>query len=68
MKIFGNVFSRGQIFKGWFLVFAPFSSNGKYVLRSFENVQNDNIYGIVGDDEIPGLILILTLKPAINKI
>lgn len=42
-----------QLFKGWFLVFCPFSTEGKYVLRTFEEVEADHIYGIVSDDEIP---------------
>jgi hypothetical protein len=39
-------------FRGWFLVFAPFNDEGKYLLRPAELVAKDNIYATVNDDEI----------------
>jgi hypothetical protein len=41
-----------QNFRGWFLVFSPFSDKGKYLLRPFDDVKKDNIYGVVADDDI----------------
>lgn len=42
-----------QTFRGWFLVFAPFTSEGQYILRTKEQVLRDNIYAEVDDDDIP---------------
>ena len=39
-------------FKGWFLVFSPFSKNMEYMLNDFDKVQETNIYANVEDDKI----------------
>lgn len=40
-------------FRGWFLVFAPFDAKGKYILKSYESIMQDNIYAHVDDISIP---------------
>lgn len=35
---------------GWFLVFSPFDSKGKYLLRPKEQVDKDHVYAFVKDD------------------
>lgn len=39
-------------FRGWFVVFSPFSSTGEYILRDFDKVQEDNMYADIEDEEI----------------
>ena len=39
-------------FRGWFMVFAPFSHEGKYILNPYDQVQKDNIYADIDDDEV----------------
>ena len=39
-------------FRGWFLVFSPFTREGQYQLRPFQDVQQDYIYAIIPDDAI----------------
>lgn len=39
-------------FRGWFIVFSPFNSMGKYMLKTFDEIKKDNIYGNVNDSDI----------------
>ena len=41
-----------QTFRGWFLVFAPFDSKGKYILDDFASVSRSGVYAVVDDDNI----------------
>ncbi len=41
-----------KYFRGWFLVFCPFSNNGKYILNPIDKVNEDHVYGNVADDEL----------------
>jgi hypothetical protein len=42
-----------QNFRGWFMVFSPFSKEGEYLLRSYHKIKADNIYCHVVDTEVP---------------
>jgi len=46
-----------QTFRGWFLVFAPFNSKGKYILNSFDAVASSGVYAIVDDDDITSCVI-----------
>jgi Domain of unknown function (DUF4419) len=41
-----------QKFRGWFVVFSPFNSDGKYLLRSKEEIAEDHVYCVIDDDDI----------------
>lgn len=41
-----------QTFRGWFLVFSPFSVSGRYLLRSLESIRKDHVYAEIDDDDI----------------
>jgi hypothetical protein len=39
-------------FRGWFMVFSPFSKEGDYMLRSSEKIKADNIYCNIMDTDV----------------
>lgn len=49
-------------YKGWFLVFAPFSSTGKYLLNKMTDIFKTNIYGSVNDDSITDCVMEVPVK------
>lgn len=51
-----------QTFRGWFLVFAPFTPAGKYILRSKEQVLRDHVYAEIDDDDIPVSSITVNIK------
>jgi hypothetical protein len=49
-------------FRGWFLVFAPFNMEGKYILRPKKDIMVDNIYAELPDSDIADTQLTVNVK------
>jgi uncharacterized protein DUF4419 len=39
-------------FRGWFVALSPFDADGKYLLRSKNEIEEDHIYCVIDDDDI----------------
>lgn len=51
-----------KVFRGWFLVFAPFAKDGRYILFDKKRVDLNHVYAKVDDDDIPVCGITVSVK------
>jgi len=69
MLTFRKVGSGGQKkFRGWFMVFAPFSAEGKYHLNSAEEIKRTGIYATLLDSAIFNATVSVPVKFITNNV